>query len=277
MITSCPNAEQLNEWRRIWEENRDLITPDRKNGQQLIDYLHAIYELDEIIDQEISDVISGNITDNPHSAQKLPENAQPLPRAYYVKNTGSGRRLYERRNEEEAEVSRILVGVDTVSGCYHVEGSCLLWDELCAYQGLDESDLSNFVCTAMYVLARGRRCGIIGSHVTVDVDRPMDSLHPRHSDMVYPINYGFVSGVKAQDGDEQDAYLLGINEPVNRGSGIVAAVVVREDDVEDKWVVVPEEASYSPDEIMEAIAFQEKFFRSRVVTDPKYIVEFCIV
>ena len=41
--------------------------------------------------------------------------------------------------------------IDISSGCYTVEGSSLLWDELCAYQGLDKDDLDNPVCVAEYV------------------------------------------------------------------------------------------------------------------------------
>ena len=31
--------------------------------------------------------------------------------------------------------------------------------------------------------------------------------------MYYPINYGYIEGVMAPDGEEQDAYILGVNEP----------------------------------------------------------------
>ena len=50
---------------------------------------------------------------------------------------------------------------------------------------------------------------VIGRTVTVTVDRPLGSYHPEHKDMYYPINYGYVEGVLAPDGEEQDAYILG--------------------------------------------------------------------
>ena len=37
----------------------------------------------------------------------------------------------------------------------------------------------------------------------------LGSYHPEHKDMYYPINYGYVEGVLAPDGEEQDAYILG--------------------------------------------------------------------
>ena len=44
---------------------------------------------------------------------------------------------------------------------------------------------------------------LIGSTVTVTVDRPLGSFHPKHKDIYYPINYGYIEGVMAPDGEEQ--------------------------------------------------------------------------
>ena len=54
---------------------------------------------------------------------------------------------------------------------------------------------------------------VIGSIVTVTVDRPMGSIHPKHRDIFYPINYGYVEGITVPDGEWQDAYILGVDEP----------------------------------------------------------------
>ncbi len=43
---------------------------------------------------------------------------------------------------------------------------------------------------------------VIGRLVTVTVDRPLGSYHPDHKDMYYPINYGYVEGIMAPDGEE---------------------------------------------------------------------------
>ena len=45
---------------------------------------------------------------------------------------------------------------------------------------------------------------IIGTTVTVTVDKPLGSYHPEYKDMYYPINYGYIEGVMASD-EEQDA------------------------------------------------------------------------
>ena len=106
---------------------------------------------------------------------------------------------------------------------------------------------------------------VIGSIVTVTVDRPMGSVHPKHNDIIYPINYGYDEGITVPDGEWQDAYILGVYEPVKSFTGKVIAVIHRLDDIEDKWVVCPENESFSKKEIAEKTAFQEKFFKTKIV------------
>ena len=86
---------------------------------------------------------------------------------------------------------------------------------------------------------------VIGRTITVTVDRPLGSYHPKHKDMYYPINYGYVEGVMAPDGEEQDAYILGVAEAVEKFTGKIIAVVHRNDDVEEKWVVAQGADSFS--------------------------------
>lgn len=105
---------------------------------------------------------------------------------------------------------------------------------------------------------------MIGKKVTVVVDRPMGSYHPEHKDIYYPINYGYIEGIIAPDGEEQDAYILGINEPVKELTGVIIAIIHRNDDVEEKWVVAPEGMTFSKEEIWEQVEFQEKYFDSEI-------------
>lgn len=79
------------------------------------------------------------------------------------------------------------------------------------------------------------------------------------------MNYGYVPGTLAPDGEPIDAYLLGVYEPVTQASGVVVGVVLRADDVEDKLVVAPEGKRYSAAQIQALVEFQERFFDSRVV------------
>ena len=106
---------------------------------------------------------------------------------------------------------------------------------------------------------------IIGTTVTVTVDKPLGSYHPEYKDMYYPINYGYIEGVMAPDGEEQDAYILGVNEPVKKFTGKIIAIVRRKDDIEEKWVVVPDGITFSKEEIRRQIYFQEQYFDSEIV------------
>ena len=109
-----------------------------------------------------------------------------------------------------------------------------------------------------------RKDDMIEKIVRVTVDRPLGSYHPKHKDMYYPINYGYIEGIIAPDGEEQDAYILGIDEAVQEFVGEVIAVIHRKDDVEEKWVVAPKGEKYSAEEIMEQVSFTEQYFDSEV-------------
>lgn len=105
---------------------------------------------------------------------------------------------------------------------------------------------------------------MLGSIVTVIVDRPMGSYHPQHPDIYYSVNYGYIPGIQAPDGEEQDAYILGVEEPVAAFSGRVIAIIYRFDDVEEKWVVAPENRNFTKEKIAELTHFQEQFFRTEI-------------
>ncbi|MCI8668695.1 MAG: inorganic pyrophosphatase [Lachnospiraceae bacterium] len=105
---------------------------------------------------------------------------------------------------------------------------------------------------------------VIGKTVIVTVDRPLGSYHSVHKDIYYPINYAYVEDVMAPDGEEQDAYILGVDEAVETFTGIIIAIVHRNDDVEEKWVVAPEGTSFTKEEIREQIHFQEQYFDGEI-------------
>ena len=106
---------------------------------------------------------------------------------------------------------------------------------------------------------------IIGKIVSGRIDRPIGSHHPRFSDMVYPINYGYIEGMIAGDGQEQDVYVLGTDKPIEVFEGKVIAVYRRFNDVEDKWIVSLDGSDYSDDEILQAIHFQEQYYEGELV------------
>ncbi|EKQ57612.1 inorganic pyrophosphatase [Clostridium sp. LS] len=108
------------------------------------------------------------------------------------------------------------------------------------------------------------RGDVMNRIVKVVIDRPLGSYHPKHKDIYYSVNYGYVPGIIAPDGEEQDAYVLGINEPIKELIGKVVAIIHRNDDVEEKWVVVPQGMKITKAEIQEQVNFQEKYFDSLI-------------
>ena len=101
---------------------------------------------------------------------------------------------------------------------------------------------------------------MIRKFVKVIVDRPLGSFHPKHKNICYPVNYGYIEGIFAPDGEEQDAYILGVDVPIREFFGKVVAVIHRKNDIEDKWVVVPENMYISAEDIQKQIEFQERYF-----------------
>lgn len=106
--------------------------------------------------------------------------------------------------------------------------------------------------------------GIIGKAVQGTVDRPLGSCHPRNPEMIYPINYGYVNGVFARDGEEQDVYLFGTEEPLKTFEGKVIAVWHRFNDEEDKWIVSLDGKDRTEEEILGDISFQEQYFYGKL-------------
>ncbi len=105
----------------------------------------------------------------------------------------------------------------------------------------------------------------LGKDVNVTMDRPLGSNHPKHG-FKYEVNYGYIPETKAPDGEEIDAYVLGINIPLEKFSGKCIAVIHRLNDDDDKLVVVPESSKEMiDDEIRKLTFFQEQYFTSNII------------
>jgi len=102
----------------------------------------------------------------------------------------------------------------------------------------------------------------LGQKITVKIERKMGDRHPKFEDHIYPINYGFVPGTMAPDGCEIDAYIVGVDEPLDEFTGVVKAIIHRTNDDDDKLVVMPEDKEYTDEEIRGFVQFQEKYFES---------------
>lgn len=104
----------------------------------------------------------------------------------------------------------------------------------------------------------------------IKVDRPLGSKHPKHG-FIYPINYGYVPNTISGDGEELDAYILGIYEPLDTFIGKCIAIIHRINDNDDKLVIVPENKTFTDSEIKVLTDFQEQYFESIIIRNNAYI------
>lgn len=109
---------------------------------------------------------------------------------------------------------------------------------------------------------RGR--DFLNKTVTVKIDRPLGSLHPKHN-FLYLLNYGNVPNTKSGDGEELDAYILGEFKPLDTFTGEVLAVIERLDENDDKLVVAKDGKNYSDEQIEALVEFQEQWKRHKIV------------
>lgn len=100
--------------------------------------------------------------------------------------------------------------------------------------------------------------------VDVVIDRPLGSTHPKFG-FSYPINYGFIPNTQSPDGEELDAYVLGVDQPIKTFHGRCIAVIHRTNDDDDKLIVVPDGQQMTDEQIRQATHFQEQYFQSHVI------------
>ena len=109
----------------------------------------------------------------------------------------------------------------------------------------------------------------LGKKIKIIIDRQMGTKHPKHG-FIYPINYGYVPNTISGDGEELDAYLLGVFEPVKEYEGECIAIIHRTNDNDDKLIIVPKGKKYSDDAINALIEFQEQFFEHIIIRNKKH-------
>lgn len=104
----------------------------------------------------------------------------------------------------------------------------------------------------------------------VTIDRPLGSKHPKHG-FIYPVNYGYVPNTISGDGEELDCYILGIYEPIEAFKGKCIALIHRLNDNDDKLIIIPENKSFSNNEIQVLTEFQEQYFKSEIIRSSNYL------
>ena len=104
----------------------------------------------------------------------------------------------------------------------------------------------------------------IGKEIFVEIDRPMNSKHPKHG-FVYNVNYGYVPNTVSGDGEELDCYVLGVDEPIETFKGICIAIIHRTNDNDDKLIIVPNGMNFTDEQIRDYTNFQEQYFESVII------------
>ena len=108
---------------------------------------------------------------------------------------------------------------------------------------------------------------LLGQRAHIVIDRPVGYVHRTGAhETVYPVNYGFWPGVPGGDGEDQDVYLLGVDEPVAEADAVVIGVVLRKNDAEDKLIAAPAGVSFTKEEMARAVRFQERWFETELLT-----------
>lgn len=138
MITKKATRRDVERWRRIYEQNRGSLAPNRISGAELERYFVAKYAPQPYADADFLSVVEGNLLDNDVHREKLPDGAQPDVAAYRLDG-------------------EVLVGIDRTTGFFHVEcadmqRAAAVWDDLFVQRGLDARDADNFVTAAQYLL-----------------------------------------------------------------------------------------------------------------------------
>ena len=101
-------------------------------------------------------------------------------------------------------------------------------------------------------------------NVHVVMDRPLRSKHPKHG-FEYLTNYGYIPDTTSGDGEELDAYVLGVDEPLTEFQGTCIAIIHRTNDDDDKLIVVPKGINFTDEEIEKMINYQEKWFKHIII------------
>lgn len=125
-----------------------------------------------------------------------------------------------------------------------------------AYTKAKESFIKN-------VIRKAQVHYFLGKVVDIAIDRPIGTTHPKHQEIRYPINYGYIPKEFAPDEEELDVYLLGPSQVVETFQGRIVAIIHRENDVEDK-LVMSTNLDISKEDILKQTYFQEQFYKSTI-------------
>ena len=145
MLMQEPTEEMMKEWQDIYNKNKDSLKPNKKDGLEIIKYLKESHSVIEIENKELENVVYDNIILNEFSNQKLC-GKNPIIRLFEV----TDKTLYKKQ-EKVYKGIKIIVAIELNTSYIFVEGSSYLYDELVAFTGLDDKDITNYFLVAQYI------------------------------------------------------------------------------------------------------------------------------
>lgn len=145
MLMQEPTEEMIKEWKDIYNKNKENLKPNKKCGLEIIEYLKEKYSVVEIENSKLEKVVYDNIVLNEYSNQKLC-GKNPIIRLFKV----TDEELYKKQDNIFKGIE-IIVGIELNTSYILVEGSSYLYDELIAFTGLDDKDITNYYLVAQYM------------------------------------------------------------------------------------------------------------------------------
>lgn len=145
MLMQEPTEEMIKEWQDIYNKNKNNLQPNKKEGVEIVKYLKENHSVVEIENLELEKVVYDNIVLNDFLNQKLC-GKNPIIRLFEV----TDKRLYEKQDNVFKGI-KIIVGIELNTSYIFVEGSSYLYDELMAFTGLDDKDITNYFLVAQYI------------------------------------------------------------------------------------------------------------------------------
>lgn len=145
MLMQEPTEEMIKEWQDIYNKNKSSLKPNKKDGLEIIEYLKENYSVVEVENLELEKVVYDNIVLNGYSNEKLC-GKKPVIKLFEV----TDQNLYEKQ-DSVFKGTRILIGIELNTSYIFVEGSSYLYDELMAFTGLDDKDITNYFLVAQYI------------------------------------------------------------------------------------------------------------------------------
>lgn len=116
-------------------------------------------------------------------------------------------------------------------------------------------------------IAKNYATRYIGLEVEIKISRPLGSMNPKYG-FTYDVHFGSIPAIESTEGIQVEAYLFGIDDPVEKFTGVCIAVIRRHNKDNDMLVIIPSlEDTISDNEIRKATHFQEQFFTSDIIRE----------